>query len=194
MGDEWFKDFHLAGGTALALQTGHRKSIDLDLFALEDFDSDNLSQYLKANYGFSDSYIGKNTLRGFAEEIKVDFLAHAYPLVAPILAINNIRMYSAKDVAAMKLNAIIHNGTRVKDFVDIAWLSSVMPLSEMLGAFETKYQSNYVIALKSLLYFDDIDFNEPVQMTAGKFQWKAISKRLEMMSKEPKQIFPIPEA
>jgi len=192
MGDEKFNGFHLAGGTALALHTGHRKSIDLDLFSSEDFDFDNVNQYLKANYEFTDSYFEKNTLKGFIEGVKIDFLTHTYPLVAPIVTENNVRLYAVKDIAAMKLNAITHNGTRVKDFVDIAWLSSVMSLSEMLDAFETKYQSNYIIALKSLLYFDDIDFKEPIQMTVGKFQWKVISKRLEMMSKEPKRIFPKP--
>ena len=191
-GDEKFNDFHLAGGTALALQIGHRRSIDLDLFSLENFDFEDINQYLKTSYGFTDSYFEKNTLKGFIDGIKTDFLTHAYPLVAPIVTENNVRLYAMKDIAAMKLNAIIHNGTRVKDFVDIAWLSSVMPLSEMLDAYETKYRSNYFTALKSLLYFDDIDFKEPIQMTDGKFQWKVIGKRLEMMSKYPKRVFSKP--
>lgn len=192
MCDEKFNGFHLAGGTALALQIGHRKSVDLDLFSSEDFDFDTVNQYLKANYDFTDTYFEKNTLKGFIEGVKIDFLTHAYPLVAPVTTENNLRLYAMRDIAAMKLNAIIHNGTRVKDFVDIAWLSSAMPLSEMLEAFEAKYRSNYIIALKSLLYFDDIDFKEPIQMAEGKFQWKVISKRLEMMSKDPKRIFPKP--
>ena len=191
MGDEKFNDFHLAGGTALALQLGHRKSIDLDLFSLEDFNFDYINQYLKAKYDFIDSYFEKNTLKGFIKEIKIDFLTHTYPFVAPVVTDDNVRLYSVNDIAAMKLNAITHNGTRVKYFIDIAYLSSVISLSEMLDSYETKYSSNYFTALKSLLYFDDIDFNEPIQMTVGKFQWKAISKRLEMMSKHPKQIFPI---
>ena len=191
MGDEKFNDFHLAGGTALALHIGHRKSIDLDLFSLEDFNFDEVNQYLKAKYDFSDSYFEKNTLKGFIEGIKIDFLTHAYPFVDSIVTDDNVRLYSLNDIAAMKLNAIIHNGTRVKDFIDIAWLSSVIPLSKMLDSYETKYRSNYFIALKSLLYFDDIDINEPIQMMVGKFQWKEISKRLEKMSKYPKQTFPI---
>jgi hypothetical protein len=192
MDDGRFIDFHLVGGTALALQIGHRKSIDLDLFTLENFDFENLNRYLKENYGFVDSFFEKNTLKGFIEGIKVDFLTHAYPLVAPVVTENNVRMYAVKDIVAMKLNAIVHNGTRVKDFIDIAWISTIMSLSEMLKAYETKYRVSYIPALKSLLYFDDIDFNEPVQMTNEKFQWKFISKRLEMMSKFPERIFPNP--
>jgi hypothetical protein len=192
MGDEKFNDFHLAGGTALALQIGHRKSIDLDLFTFHDFDFEDISKYLKLHYGFTDSFFEKNTLKGFIDGIKVDFLTHAYPLVEPIVAEDAVRLYAVKDIAAMKLNAIVGNGTRVKDFVDIAWLSSVMPLSEMLEAYGVKYQSSYFPALKGLLYFDDIDFNEPIQMVDGKFQWKVISKRLEMISKHPDRIFPKP--
>jgi len=189
MGDERFNNFHLAGGTALSLQIGHRKSLDLDMFTLENFDFSDISQHLKAKYEFTDSYFEKNTLKGFLDSIKIDFITHAYPLVAPILIENNIRLYAIKDIAAMKLNAIAGNGTRLKDFVDIAWISTVLPLSEMLEAYELKYQSNCFIALKSLLYFDDIDFNEPIQMTAGKFQWKAIGKRMEMMVKYPERVF-----
>ena len=192
MCDEKFNNFHLVGGTALALHIGHRKSIDLDLFTLENFDFEDLNQYLKANYGFTDSYFEKNTLKGSAEEIKIDFLTHAYPLVAPIVMENNVRLCAVKDIAAMKLNAIVGNGTRIKDFIDIAWISTIIPLSEMLDAYEEKYRSNYFPALKSLLYFDDINFDEPVQMTDGKVQWKVISKRLEMMSKYPKRVFPNP--
>ena len=194
MGDGRFNDFHLAGGTALALQIGHRKSIDLDLFSLENFDFGDVNQYLKTNYDFIDSYFEKNTLKGFVEGIKIDFLTHAYQLVEPIVTENNVRLYSVKDIAAMKLNAIVHNGTRVKDFIDIAWISTIIPLSEMLDAYETKYQSNYFPALKGLLYFDEINLKEPIQMVEGKFQWKIISKRLEMMSKCPKQIFSRPES
>ena len=192
MRDAKFNGFHLAGGTALALQIGHRKSIDLDLFAIEGFDYEVLNGYLKANYGFTASFFEKNTLKGFIENIKIDILTHSYPLVEPILTENNIRMYSIKDISAMKLNAIVSNGTRVKDFIDVAWISTIISLSEMLNAYETKYQSNYIPALKSLLYFDDIDFNEPVQMTNGKLKWKQISKRLEMMSKYPKRVFSNP--
>ena len=188
--DEMFSNFHLVGGTALALQLGHRKSIDLDLFTTENFNFEDMRKYLKENYEFIDSYFGKNTLKGTIRDVKIDLITHAYRLVAQIVTENNIRMYSVKDIAAMKLNAIVHNGTRVKDFIDVAWLSTMLSLSEMLEAYEIKYQSSYFPALKGLLYFNDIDFNEPIQMINGQFQWEIIKKRLEMMSDDPKCVFP----
>ena len=41
MCDEKLSDFILAGGTNLALQIGHRKSIDLDLFTYKEFETKN---------------------------------------------------------------------------------------------------------------------------------------------------------
>lgn len=41
------KNFYLARGTALALQLGHRKSIDLDFFSMDKFDSEDLINLIK---------------------------------------------------------------------------------------------------------------------------------------------------
>ncbi len=50
-----------------------------------------------------------------------------------------MRLASLEDIAAMKLNAIVSNGTRLKDFIDITYLSCYLSLKEMLDAYETKY-------------------------------------------------------
>ena len=50
--DNELNEFHLAGGTSLALQIGHRKSIDLDLFSQTNFDVNYLLEYLEQNYNF----------------------------------------------------------------------------------------------------------------------------------------------
>ena len=192
MKDDNLLNFNLVGGTALALQIGHRRSLDLDLFSTEQFDYNELNKYLKEKYEYKVSTIAKNTLIGFANDIKIDFITHAYELVEPVIFENNVRLHTVKDIAAMKLNAIVCNGTRIKDFIDIAWISTIIPLSEMLKSFEIKYQTNIFPALKSLLYFEDINFREPIQMTEGKFSWKVIKKRLEMMSKYPERTFSKP--
>lgn len=84
-------------------------------------------------------------------------------------------MASMQDIAAMKLNAIVGNGTRLKDFVDIAFLSSHMPLSLMLDAYTKKYSTrNPVMVLEALDYHKDIDFNEPIRIIKGKYSWKII--------------------
>jgi len=113
------KNFHLAGGTSLALQIGHRKSIDLDFFSIYDFETSNLQEFLENKYHFKTDYISINTLKGNIQNIKIDFISHKYQLVNPIIETENTRLYSIEDIAAMKLNAIAGNGTRSKDFIDI---------------------------------------------------------------------------
>ena len=105
--DELLKNFFLVGGTALALQLGHRLSIDLDFFCGEDFETEAIQNHLSKNYGFYADFITKNTLKGFIRDVKVDLITHAYPLIHPLLKHENLRLASLEDIAAMKLNAIL---------------------------------------------------------------------------------------
>ena len=90
----------------------------------------------------------------------------------------------------MKLNAIMGNGTRLKDFVDVAFLSCYLSLKEMIESFQTKYASrNSLSVLKALAYHNDIDFKEPIHFIKEKYSWKIIEKRLNEMEKFPDKIF-----
>lgn len=60
MEDDFLTNFKLVGGTALALQIGHRISIDLDLFNPNSFDENILSDYLQKEYDFKVTYQSKN--------------------------------------------------------------------------------------------------------------------------------------
>ena len=96
-----------------------------------------------------------------------------------------------QDIAAMKLVAMSQNGTRLKDFVDVAFLSVKMSLKEMLDTFEKKYpKTNKVSAIKGMTYFDDIDFSAEIDLIEGTFMWKKIEKRLNEMIKYPERVFP----
>ncbi|WP_204985864.1 nucleotidyl transferase AbiEii/AbiGii toxin family protein [Mucilaginibacter psychrotolerans] len=121
MVDNKLDAFFLVGGTALSLQIGHRISIDLDLFSTASFDENTLLEYLQNNYSFQLDYQSNNTLKGVIRGVKVDFITHAYPLVLPLIVDEDVRMAGPEDIAAMKLNAIASNGTRLKDFIDIAF-------------------------------------------------------------------------
>ena len=190
MNDELLKDFFLVGGTALSLQIGHRISIDLDFFNQSAFDENFLIAELESKYKFRLDYQSKNTLKGEIENIKVDFITHNYPLSKPLIQEEGVRMASPEDIATMKLNAIAGNGSRLKDFIDIAYLSSTITLSQMVNAFEQKYASrNPSIVLKALEYHQDINFKEVIEMVDNKYQWKYIEKRLFQMTKFPKRLF-----
>lgn len=191
MQDKTLEDFFLVGGTALALQIGHRISIDIDLFSQSPFDENQLSSYLESQNQFRLNYLGKNTIKGQINSVQTDFITHAYPLVNDVLVVEDVRMASLEDIAAMKLNAIIGNGTRLKDFIDIAFLSSRLSLEQMAASYEQKYMSrNPVLALKALSYHQDINFNEPIHYKVGAYAWNIIEQRLNNMLKYTNKVFP----
>ena len=191
MGDERLQGFALVGGTSLALQMGHRISIDLDLFTEKEFEADELREYLEQNYHLQTDYLAFATVKGEVQGVQVDCIAHAYPWLKPFAVEEGIRLASLEDICAMKLNAIAGNGTRIKDFVDVAHLSSRFSLEQMLKFYEEKYQANPLMPLKGIVYFADINKNAPVKMANGKpLDWKSIEKRLLAMEKFPQKIFP----
>ncbi len=191
MKDEQLTDFKLAGGTSLALYLGHRKSIDFDLFTEKLFDASSLEQHLIETYDFKVDFLEKNTVKGSINDIKIDCISHNYPYVEdPLTTKDGIRLYGMKDIAAMKLSAIADDGSRLKDFIDVAFLSTKLSLSDMLKAYQQKYKnSNPMRPLKGLSYFEDINFNEPIQMVRGKYDWKKIEKRLHLMIKREHDTF-----
>lgn len=159
MQDKRFKNFNLAGETALALYLGHRKSIDLNLFTPDNFDSNKLEEYLIDKYNFKSSYLEKNTLKGTINDVKIDCITHNYPYIEPpFKSEEGIRLYSIKDITAMKLSAIADNGTRIKD--------------------------------KGLTYFQDLNFEETVQLINGSLIWETVERRLHDITTHTQTVFP----
>jgi hypothetical protein len=190
MGDQLLGNFFLVGGTALALQIGHRISIDLDLFTQASFNENEVLSYLEERYQFQMDFQAKNTLKGSINGVKVDLITHNYPLVKPLIKTEDIRMASLEDIAAMKLNAITGNGTRLKDFIDVAYLSSFLSLSQMIDAYAEKYASrNPTMTIKALDYHNDINFDEPIEMLDSKYKWDPIKDRLGKMTMNPSKLF-----
>lgn len=152
--------FILVGGTSLALHIGHRVSVDIDLFTVENFDTEAMLQHLEKNYRFNLQYRHKNTLKGFIKNIFVDLITHPYSIIKPVITSENVRMAAKEDIAAMKINAISGDGTRVKDFIDLYFLLKEYSLKEIMDFYKQKYaQRNIFHAIKSITYFEDVDFS-----------------------------------
>jgi hypothetical protein len=163
------QDFHLAGGTSLAMQLGHRKSIDLDLFTQNDFNSNTLLEFLEEHYGFKMYFSSANTLKGQINDVNVDFITHKYPFVDQLICSENIRLFSIPDIAAMKLNAIAGNGTRSKDFIDMYFILKRFEVKDILFFYKKKYtERNQFHALKSLNYFEEISMADWPEMILEK--------------------------
>ena len=170
--------FFLVGGTALALQLGHRVSIDLDLFTPQPFDKELLLNALFSEFDISVESEGDQLLLTYIEEIKVDFVKMGYPILYPTVEIEEIRLLDIKDVAAMKLKAIAQRGSK-KDFYDIYFLSEILPLAEMLTIFKTKFAQFEVFHIvKSLTYFEDAEnFADPIVFDK-KVSWTKVKKSI----------------
>lgn len=184
-GTDLLKDFHLAGGTSLALQIGHRISIDLDLFSQNDFDTNYLLEQLEQNFGFRLDYAAINTLKGSINDIKIDFVSHKYPFVKPPLEIEQISIFSIEDIAAMKLNAIAGNGTRSKDFIDIYFILKQFSVNEILEFYRIKYKTrNLMHIVKSLIYFEEINVQDwPVMILENNLSLAHVKKTIEKQVK-----------
>lgn len=139
----------------------------------------------------------KNTLKGTIDGIKIDCITHSYDYLEKPYTESGIRLYSMKDIIAMKLSAIADNGSRLKDFIDIAFLSTHFPFNSMLRMYEHKFpNSNVIRPFKAITYFNDIDFDEDIVMLNGKYDWKLIERRLIDMTKIQNKIFdsfPVPQ-
>jgi len=175
------RGFYLAGGTALALQLGHRISVDLDFFTSSVFDSNELFEFLKESYEVSSATSSVNSLSLYVklheERIKVDFIRHNYPFLQPVKHVENIRLSSLQDIAAMKLNAVANRGAK-KDFYDVFALLTRFSLEELLAFFQQKYvQLNSLIVLKSLVYFADADL-EPDPVSLLDINWTDVKKEI----------------
>jgi predicted nucleotidyltransferase component of viral defense system len=177
MNEEEFEEFILVGGTALALQLGHRISIDLDLFGSCEIDEILFLDKLKVNGTIQVLKKSKNILICSVQGVKVDFVNYQYPWLDKPLEFNNIRMAGLKDIAAMKINAIAGRGSK-KDFIDIYYLLQHFNLNEMIEFYLQKYSDgSEFLARKSLTYFGDADIEEMPYMFE-KISWDFIKEKI----------------
>ena len=174
--------FILGGGTALALRLGHRISIDLVFFTTEDFDTKILVDELMEKYDIHNISLEKNSLSCLinyrSTDIKVDFLKHGYKLLNTTVELDNIRLFSIDDMAAMKLNAIGNRGAK-KDFFDIYSLLEKYTIMDMLNLFEKKYPLvNSLSVIKSLSYFKDAN-RDPDPISLININWSDVKEKIK---------------
>lgn len=177
MTSELFEEFNLVGGTSLALQIGHRFSIDIDMFGNSEINEVEFTEEL-SNFGKVITLKKSKSIIIFSVDgIKVDFVNYKYPLIESLNTIKNIRMVSDKDVAAMKINAIAGRGSR-KDFIDLYFLLKKYSLKELFSFYNKKYaDGSEFMVLKSLTYFDDAE-NEEMPIMFEKVNWNEIKNTI----------------
>ncbi len=159
-------DFYLAGGTGLALQLGHRDSIDFDFFSAKDIDTAKLFFIILnifKNHKILKVQEEKNTLTVFIDDnIKLSFFTYNYKLLGKLINEPNFKIASILDIACMKLAAIISRATN-KDYIDLYFILQEIKLETVLDKLNRKIpELDINLVLKSLVYFKDVN-KEPIK-------------------------------
>src|SRR6266487_2793930 len=113
--------FYLSGGTALALEIGHRESEDLDFFSENDFDPLVLQQKVLQLGRLDDVEVAAGTLNLFLNGVKMQFLLYPYQLLEPTIPWNGIALSSELDIACTKIMTVSMRGSK-KDFIDMFFI------------------------------------------------------------------------
>ena len=171
------KLLRLVGGTALALQMGHRESVDIELFGQHDLEDVDLLRNLSV-FPVLQRLRNSHSIQVFLiQDVKLDIVNYPYPWLDPPVIEQGIRMASARDIAAMKISAITNRGSR-KDFVDLYFLMQEFSLEEILDFYMEKFRdANRWLALRSLPYFEDAEM-EPMPKMLHDIFWTDVKSTI----------------
>lgn len=171
------RKFYLAGGTSLALQIGHRESIDLDFFNTDKFKNKNLKLVL-AKIGKLEIITDElYTLNLKINGVKVSFFYYPYKLLFPKIKFEKMYLADERDISTMKLEAIAGRGSK-KDFIDLYFLSKKYTLEKLIRWHRKKYKNlgcNEFHIFKSLVYFADAE-SEPMPKMLVSVDWEEVKK------------------
>jgi len=169
--------FYLAGGTALALHLGHRRSVDLDFFLGEPFDEETVLQGVQQLKGFALVAKAPGTIHANIHGTKVSFIAYDYPVLFPLKQFLAANVADPRDIGCMKISAIASRGTK-RDFIDLYAVTRAYRLEQVLEWFAKKYaQTNYsgVHVLKSLAYFEEAE-QDPMPVMLMPLSWEEVKR------------------
>lgn len=173
----YINNFVLVGGTALALQLGHRASVDIDLFTHQRFDVSQLLESLQEDFNIQVRNQMNHALLVNINSIKTDFVFQPSAILLPQVEVEKVRMASLKEIAAMKIGAITARGKR-RDFIDLYCLLEHFTLAEIVDAFTEKYKdATPELAIRSLFYFEDAD-NDLEAKCFFDYNWEKVKTKI----------------
>lgn len=189
-----FKEFYLVGGTALALQIGHRFSIDFDLFSENDITPALLAKIKRVFNLYKVKILLRHSeqLTVEVDGVRMDFVKYKFPLVQNTIEFRGVRMVKPAEIATMKAFALNFRGTN-KDYIDLYFVLKEKYASleqiEKIGDKKYKDEFNFKLFLQQLLILEelkeqDIEYlkKEPSKEEMKKLFEKEISK-IEILKK-----------
>jgi hypothetical protein len=176
------RGFYLGGGTGLALQLGHRTSVDFDFYTPEHFDSALLTKKLAKFFPkIRIRFQAKDTLGVEINGVGLSFFRYDYPLIGPLRNCQGISLASVEDIAAMKIAAIVQRGTR-RDFIDIYYLLEKYPLKKIVEFSLRKYPGYQdILVIRALLYFVDAEKEtkpRKIKIFDKNFSWEKAKEKI----------------
>lgn len=167
------KKFYLAGGTAIALHIGHRKSIDFDLFSESNFNSNQILGKLKGSLGddhFHLLYKEEGQLHLMVKNVKLTFYHYPYKIPVHKEFLKEVMIPDLKTLAAMKALAL-GGRNKWKDYVDMYFLLRYhFSFDEIAKSAEDLFHQGFFskkLFRGQLSYFEDIDYSEVVEFLPG---------------------------
>lgn len=177
------KNTRLVGGTALALQIGHRKSVDLYFFGSIVKGEFEVANPFASNFTTERLRNTENIKIFLINGIKVDIVNYGYGWLDEPVNKGDIRMASLSDIGAMKVSAVTGRGTK-KDFIDLCFLLQLFSMKQLINLYLQKYDDgSEFLALKSLGYFKDADDSEMPDMIIKK-PWHEVKLEISSSLKE----------
>ena len=182
------KDYILIGGTALALQSGHRVSEDLDFCkwpypGKSDIDWPQILKELSSVFSkIEPDILGFNQVNFYADNTKLSFYSNQIyksPVSEPIVFMNNIKIPDIETIGVMKLEVMLRR-SNFRDYYDIySILKQGISLKSMVDK-ATQY-SNHILKTKDILNFisDGNNFRKDKQFDLLKPKYLVSEKEIE---------------
>ncbi len=175
------KNYILVGGTAIALQIGHRKSIDFDLFSTKPIKKNEIKKAI-STLQFNKQLLFEDAegIHYLINNVKVTFFYYPFNIIPEINITKNVRIPSLLTLAAMKFYAM---GRRAKwkDYVDIYFLLknnfSISQVSKQADEIFVEAFSEKLFR-QQLVYFEDIDYTEKIEWVNHEVSDDIIKKEL----------------
>jgi hypothetical protein len=181
------KHFYLAGGTALALQLGHRLSIDLDFFSPTE-DIPTIRPSLETTLTSFDATLADSAwgnLVYIAKGVRLGFYGYGHPLLNAVVEKESLRLASIEDIALMKLDTLLARAAR-KDFYDLYFICQRLPLKLLLELAPRKYPSIRDFeaqVIKRLVYFENAE-DEADPPLLESVTWQAVKEYFILQAKQ----------
>jgi Nucleotidyl transferase AbiEii toxin, Type IV TA system len=176
----------LVGGTAISLQMGHRKSIDIDLFCNEKMNKQTIIASIQSNFENTQCFTTSYCINARINDIKIDIYDEwSIPFKKPIFDEEGIRLSALEDLAAFKLTAFTERREK-KDYVDLYFLFNKFGGIKLLEQYKTY---NPLLSSKSLLFaLKEVDTAEANKSVMPEmllpFSWKQARASLNSVAKE----------